>query len=403
MTLEFEKLTTSVEQMGQYARQYQLQHATQLQAAQQKLDEFAQSWQTIERCLDILADHSPAVRIARPFSDTAPLNKGIPLPSCPETATIFATDGSQIMPDRHAPFLYYLINVGGLVFHHGSNQPPDEVNRPLLKFREDDILSNRQVVSGAEVSARRDLEEIETLAQMVFERRELAEPLLAILDQRLLYYPFLPQTADPTERTKIVKGWQTAMQKIHFSGALMVGYIDGSRRNWVVRLLSLLDKEAIDYEGLMAGQAEWDDLTDLDIYKDVLKPGERSPTFLYVTDDNKRYADVDEAIEVGFFYLNVANYGSHLARVDVPRWVMEDEGAMDKVHALLYDQCQILGDYPYVLTRADEIAVVGRGDAAELNNWIELQMQREGIYSSSTAKQSTKDMARASKTQHGMY
>jgi hypothetical protein len=107
---------------------------------------------------------------------------------------------------------------------------------------------------------------------------------------------------------------------------------------------------------------------------------------------------VDEAIEVGFFYLNVANYGSHLARVDVPRWVIEDEGAMDKVHALLYDQCQILGDYPYVLTRADEIAVVGRGDTAELNNWIELQMQREDIYSSATAKQSTKDIARAGKT-----
>ena len=51
---------------------------------------------------------------ARPGIITANVFAAIPAPPPPEAATIIATDGSQILPDRHAPFLYYLINIGGI-------------------------------------------------------------------------------------------------------------------------------------------------------------------------------------------------------------------------------------------------------------------------------------------------
>ena len=77
-----------------------------------------------------------------------------------------------------------------------------------------------------------------------------------------------------------------------------------------------------------------------------------------------------------------------------------DPAAVDAVHALIIDQCQILGDYPYVLARADEIAVVGRRDQENLNLMIDNVMLRHGITALATAKQGSKDIARAGRTRH---
>ena len=68
------------------------------------------------------------------------------------------------------------------------------------------------------------------------------------------------------------------------------------------------------------------------------------------------------------------------------------------MHALLVDQCRIIGSYPYVITRADEIAVVGRRDPEELENRIALLLAEQDIHPSATGKQRSKDFARGGKT-----
>ncbi len=90
-----------------------------------------------------------------------------------------------------------------------------------------------------------------------------------------------------------------------------------------------------------------------------------------------------------------------IARVDIPRWVAEDPAAVAFVHGLIYDQCQLIGDYPYVLARADELAVVGRHDEMNLNLMIDGHMQRLGVPDSLlAAKAGSKEIARAGRTQH---
>ena len=89
-----------------------------------------------------------------------------------------------------------------------------------------------------------------------------------------------------------------------------------------------------------------------------------------------------------------------MARVDIPMWVARDKEALNQVHALLVDQCRIIGSYPYVITRADEIAVVGRADQEELENRISLRLAELGIHPTSTGKQFSKDIARGGKTRH---
>jgi hypothetical protein len=81
--------------------------------------------------------------------------------------------------------------------------------------------------------------------------------------------------------------------------------------------------------------------------------------------------------------------------------VAEDPAAVAFVHGLIYDQCKLMGDYPYVLARADELAVVGRHDEMNLNMMIDGLMQRLGVPDSlSAAKAGSKDIARAGRTRH---
>lgn len=119
-----------------------------------------------------------------------------------------------------------------------------------------------------------------------------------------------------------------------------------------------------------------------------------------MSEPNQSFAEQDPANEVCFFYLNPGQVGKNIARVDVPRWVAEDEEAVTAVHSLIVDQCRILGDYPYVIARADEMAVVGRQDAAELNFMIDIVMERHGISEAITSKQGSKELARGSRTRH---
>src|SRR5690606_12538372 len=135
---------------------------------------------------------------------------------------------------------------------------------------------------------------------------------------------------------------------------------------------------------------------------------ERSPVFLDVSQANDRFAANDPLLADCFFYFNPASarVGGHglrleprqLARGDIPLWIAQDLESVALVHALLSDQCRLTGYYPYVLTRAHELAVVGKLDADNLNEMIDLYMQEAGVIGSITAKQSDKDLVSGGRT-----
>jgi hypothetical protein len=105
--------------------------------------------------------------------------------------------------------------------------------------------------------------------------------------------------------------------------------------------------------------------------------------------------------EIVFFYMNVAAPGesSHLARVEIPMWVAKDRELVATLQALIYHQCQqLMTRYPYVLTRADELAVVRSEETRQLNMMIQVAMTRYGLATEESAKQAGKKAARSSKT-----
>lgn len=403
MTLELEKITGKIDAMAQSAAQRLQNRQDFTDDLLLVLEQYASDWVAIEAALDhasSLADPKH-YRSARPFRHTEPLNTAIDPPTPPPQATIIATDGSQIMPDRHAAHLYYLLNVGGFVYFHGDGRTPDQFTEPELHFPQTDRDAADFLTGSGEVSIARDLKEIGTLANTAWNHRGSDRPVLAILDQRLLYWPIGGPEADVNH---VVQQWLTAMTKINDSGALLAGYIDRPMTTAVTTLLrslqGLQDQANFDWKSLGKSGAGGG-LTDGSLFSRMLAPGQRSKVFVSISPPNERFAEHKPAHEICFFYFNP---GHGIARIDIPRWVAESDTAVAHVHALIYDQCRILGDYPYAIARADEMAVVGRQDQEELNFMIDLHMQRYGIENRLTAKQGSKGLARGGKTRHkGLY
>jgi hypothetical protein len=411
MTLEFEKLVPELDGMVVSAYRRRQETESQVETALRQLRDFGGEWARIEESLaraEAIADDK-YYRSARPLDHEERLDCRLDPPACPPEATIVAADGSQILPDRHASFLYYLINVGVIVYYHGRGRGPDAATWPTLAYprpvngdlaAELDDPAEEFITSSALVNVRRDLAEIGTLAEVVARHQFEARPLLAVLDQRLLYWPAL--SARGAESDEAIDGWLEAMSRIQSCGALFAGYIDRPGKSSVMTLLETVDK--IDQPGfdpdLLGRRSMWQGPTDVDLFSRLLGPGQRSKIFVDVSEHNRRFRYDSPANEICFFYLNPGQSGRQIARVDIPMWVAEERPRVDAVHALLYDQCSLLGSYPYVLTRADEIAVVGRQDQAELEHRIALRMQAAGLEGEITAKQWSKEIARAGRGRH---
>jgi len=413
MSLEFEKLLARLDLMARSAASRHQTRQDLVAEALEILGRYARDWSTIETALATageLADpkyyHS-----ARPVDQGHALNATIDPPQPPLEATIISTDGSQILPDRHAAHLYYLINIGGIVFYHrvsdqeaGTHSPsdvrsPEPFSIPELVFPRDDLEAIEFSYGSGDVSIERDLKEIGTLADKASEHKN-DNTLLAILDQRLLYWPIGGSDAATKE---VVKRWLAAMSRLHDSGAILAGYIVRPMTSSVINLLlALRGLGDPDFNWNSLGKHNGIGLTDAALFSHILEPGQRSKVFVNISPQNKRFADYDPANSICFFYMNPGQTGHLIARIDIPMWVALDETAVSTAHTLIYDQCRILGDYPYVIARADEMAVVGHQDHQELDFMIDLHMQRYGMEPRLTAKQSSKGLARGGKTRHGI-
>jgi len=114
-------------------------------------------------------------------------------------------------------------------------------------------------------------------------------------------------------------------------------------------------------------------LTDRALFGFLL-PGQRSSLFVRGTAANEEFRKRGHTICT--FYLNT---GSDVARIEVPQWVAESPEQLDLIHAAVYDQCRLNNGYPYVLTRADELAVILGAEREALESMIVRAMVRHGL------------------------
>jgi hypothetical protein len=369
MTLELNKVTPQIDHMGHVLAGRAAHQAKVLPAARALLHAFADKQE--ELCL--VAESEPGQRLRCASPGDEPLDAAFAPPALPDEVTIVAADGSQIYPDRHGIAFYYAINIGSIAFRHGSGQAPEVRTEPKLCYTDDELYPGGAPVSSDLVSAERTLAEMRALVGATLDEPEAGPPRLALGDGPLLIWL---QRADlPQGRQKrILADYLACLDRLRLGGATVSGFVSRPHSAEAVALLYLAQLElAARQEVKSLAETEYRGLTDRALFGD-LNPGERSALFVRGTAANSDFRDRGHTIY--FFYMNT---GSDVARVEVPEWIARDPRRLGLAHAAIYDQCRCNNGYPYVLTRADELAVILGEEREALEGMVMQAMARHGL------------------------
>jgi hypothetical protein len=393
MTLELNQVAPQVRAMGQSLADQQPARDELQRRAYRLLREFSSNLAALDERIALAERVQQSQRFgwvgAAPGRE--PLAEARPLPDFPERVTVIASDGSQIMPDQHAITLYYLINTGSIIYRHGSNRKPETFNpRPVLCYQAEDILDDQgRLISAGEVNVRRDLAELEVLVERAGTiGQSTAEPIIALIDGQLA----LRVIDLPFDRQQVCQDqYVDLLNDLRQTKALLGGYIDRPRSTFVLALMHLasLQPEKISEETLRVNPFRH--LTDLDLFH-FLKPGERSALFTIRAKGLEKYSQAGHSIH--FFYLNATGnpINPSLARVEIPAWLAADSQAVDLLHTTLVRQARITGDYPYVLARAHELAIISTDEREAVEMMLAVEMRRQGLRPTLSPKQYNKSL-----------
>ncbi|MEA3336096.1 MAG: DNA double-strand break repair nuclease NurA [Chloroflexota bacterium] len=390
--LELNRLTVPVAEMAEALSGQRSVLRDQADQARRTLKEQAQVTDELREKLKQAEKVDPSWRGADPLGDR--LDELQELPKIVEPATLIASDGSQIYPDTHGIALYYLLNVGTIILRQGSGEAPITATEARVGFEATDLFRQRGggLIDNDEVNYRRDIWELQVLALLSREERlalggDLARGIVALGDGPLL--PWMPQRLSDEEQRRRVKKYAGALDIMKKAAVFPFGYIDRPRSANILRLLHLaeLSMEEISKERLRQDNP-YRGLADRSLFR-YLAPGQRSALFAATSEINRSYES--QGHRIYFCFLNVANDRQNpcVVRVEVPEWIARKQDQMDMALTSVLADCR-LTNYPYVLTRADELARVSRQEKDVFEQMLSVEMYRRGLAVALSSKQAQK-------------
>ncbi len=312
---------------------------------------------------------------------TSRFQSAAPAPSPPSDYTVVASDGSFILPDRHAPARYFIINIGKVILRYGADPYAEIDAEPSMFFREDELYVPAEVrrvpVTGAVLGFKRAAEELSSVAKVAVAQRG---PSIALQDGTLILWGLDTQVEPVIDW--VLQQYLGALDLLRDHDVPLASYISAPASRDVVHSMRVA---VCDYPmrgvpvncddchaRFLAEQhtPACDFIPDIDdgfIFEQIarLKPGERSQIFASRSKILDRYG-ADH--KVHFFYLHS---GMEIGRVEIPKWVAEDLDKLDLVHAALFEQCTLGRGYPSALQEAHEIAAIRPDERQAVEELVE--------------------------------
>ena len=395
--LELHKLLDDVDAMSQEAARRRDQYKELAKEARERLQMTEVNEALRAKIKQALVVDS-TWRGAEPLEDTLDRRHRPELPS--EPYSLIGVDGSQIYPDTHGPALYYLINTGSIVLREGSGEAPLTKTEPQLLFEEGDLYDREYNLVQAElVNMQREMAEMRTLAELAAAERaylggDMDHLVLAMKDGQLMLWI---GEREPGDTDKLLGQYIDYLDELQRAAAISVGFVGRPRSANVVRLLWVagLDLENITKETVRSSR--YRALTDRALFTPLLAPNQRSAIFLNTAVVNReQFARRNQRI--CFFYMNVARYpgadAARIVRVDIPQWVAERADLVDRLQMAIYNDC-VGTDFPYVLIRADELAVVSQQEKRDFEQMLTAAiLKTTGTLPESSSKATQKEFSR---------
>lgn len=319
-------------------------------------------------------------------------NRAYPAPPPPPDFSVLATDGSFVLPDRHSPARFYLINIGRVHLHYGATPGADLSASAELRYREQELqVDGRIPVNPAILGMRRAADELAALAALA---HTVARPAIALQDGTLILWGLSGQ--DPVVREWVLRDFLAALDDLRERQIPVASYISYPGGKDVTDALRVavcdfpplgrpINCDACREERAIPACQIIPTIPDRHVFEHIarLQPGERSDVYRSRSKILDHYRD--HAIH--FFYLHT---GTEIARVEVPAWVARHPPHLDLIHALVYDQCLRGRGYPSVLQEAHEQAVIGVEERRVVETLVEEALARLGITMLRSAKDASK-------------
>ncbi len=390
--LDWRQVRQHVQEMADYVVGRLRAHPPTLRYALSLLHRFSEDLERLQR----MAREALGVgwRGAIPWGE--PLAARFPLPAEQPQALVIAADGSQVYPDRHGAVPYFVLNIGLIEMRSGSGAPPQTWHHLVFWYREEELFTaDGEMRALNDLEAERDIQELEQLAAAMARRAgDPFGPPVGLADGLLLPWALArgePFASIPAERYReLFRRVVRALESAKDTGGAIAGYVDRPRGHAVLRLLALGLLDEITREKV--ADYPFGQLRDQSLFAELLAPGERSALFAHTWPINDQLGH--EGHRLLFFYVNVGSEDRpHLARVEIPEWVAQDQARMNRLHRAIWDQCRILAEapYPYLLTRAHELARIRSEERRRLEQIIQEALLQRGLYFSISAKARQKE------------
>jgi hypothetical protein len=323
-----------------------------------------------------------------------------PPPSVLDDYTVLAVDGSHIDVDRHLAARCALINIGQVTLRYGSHPQAHLESQPYLLASDKERLlrdpngAGEQAIEGTLLGVKRSIEEIRTLATLA-SKTSHAMPTVALLDGSLALWSLSGQRYPEFVRRTLLEdtlipALDTLFDLSRTLPLTMGSYISLPNTTDIVSILRLAEcpYPTVNCDqhcrGLASGGRPCDpsalDLTDRDLFAEILAPYERSDVFRSTSSIVEQYYG---AHGLFFFYLNV---GEEIARVEMPSWIANDEEKLGVLHRVLLSQCEKGLGYPVSLSEAHEQAVITSPDREHFRLLVEQALNDEHLPISTSEK-----------------
>jgi hypothetical protein len=258
-------------------------------------------------------------------------------------------DGSQIYPDRHSGYDYFLINIGGIVIRYG-----DGIEPPVSFIQEPYIFSlfTDSLVVIDWVNAQRYAYELDTLVKqgLMLKNESKEKPLLLLLDGSLIFW----HLEGFKDKNSFISLYNDCLLRAYDTNLIVVAYISKPKSKDLVALSNLFISEQLSKNPSLHELCNG--ISDIHLLQGFLPPGYRTTIFLSPKSIQSMYQP--ESIPC-FFYCNVY---SEIVRIELPLWATYNRNTVSMVASLILDQVQKGNGYPLIIAEAHHHAVVKKDD-----------------------------------------
>ncbi len=283
--------------------------------------------------------------------------------------TAIAADGSEVPINEDFFFPYYIINIGFIALKYGKDHFFFADSNAKIYFEENELYEKvgdkSFLVRGELLSSKMLLEESKKLEELLKDFYTVEVPVLALFDGTLIQWE-IKETSE-TYKNNFVKNFQRMILIAEQLKAPLAGYISGTHSRDVMEMIRIfLEMKGEDFDKQLLSI-----IKDADIFKIILRKGERSAIFRSNAPILNLYK-----VPIYFFFLNV---GSEVVRIEIPEFIAFDNDLLEKTCALILSQSNKGEGYPVVLKEAHEQAVIKSSERVFIEELFIDFLRKKGI------------------------